>query len=304
MHSQWPVVRRMVLTVFLLAQASVAQDRAADTQDQGQAKGSSTAKQSSARKARTRKYDSGQSTSRETPTASSASATTPKTELATFGAGCFWHVEETFEHVKGVKNAVSGYSGGNVPYPSYEMVHTGETGHAEVVQVEYDPDVISFEDLLKIFWRCHDPTSINRQGEDEGPQYRSVIFYHSEAQRDAALKSYEQLTGARVFRRPIVTQLIPMQAFFAAEDYHQNYYSGMRRTTTRRRRSATPKAKVVQRRSTSAPRADQNSRAAPAATRGISSPNSPKSSQAQQDSAPSSGELDGSAENRPPHSGG
>ncbi len=140
--------------------------------------------------------------------------------------------------MKGVKNAVSGYSGGVVPYPSYEMVHTGETGHAEVVQVEYDPSVISYENLLSVFWRCHDPTSINRQGEDEGPQYRSVIFYHSEAQRKAALKSYEQLTRARVFRRPIVTQLFPMRAFFQAEDYHQNYYSGMRPTTMRRRRPA------------------------------------------------------------------
>jgi peptide-methionine (S)-S-oxide reductase len=176
-------------------------------------------------------------------TATSSSARAHPTELATFGAGCFWHVEDVFERQKGVKSAVSGYSGGNVPEPSYEMVHTGITGHAEVVQVEYDPNVISYEKLLKIFWSCHDPTSINRQGPDEGPQYRSVIFYHNEEQKKAALKSYEQLTRARVFNAPIVTELVPMLAFFPAEDYHQDYYRNLRRPAARHRK-ATAKAKA------------------------------------------------------------
>jgi peptide-methionine (S)-S-oxide reductase len=150
----------------------------------------------------------------------------PKLEKATFGAGCFWHVEADFEWLPGVKSAVSGYSGGQVANPSYEMVHEGETGHAEVVQVTYDPSKISYEQLLNVFWHSHDPTQWNRQGPDVGPQYRSVIFYHSEAQRNAALKSYQQLVTSRRFRAPIVTQLQPMKAFYRAEEYHQNYYGG------------------------------------------------------------------------------
>ncbi|MGP0062583.1 MAG: peptide-methionine (S)-S-oxide reductase MsrA [Isosphaeraceae bacterium] len=149
-----------------------------------------------------------------------------KTEKATFGAGCFWHVEAEFEWLPGVKSAVSGYSGGAVAYPSYEEVHEGVTGHAEVVQVEYDPAVISYEQLLKVFWSGHDPTQLNRQGPDVGTQYRSVIFFHTPEQREAALKSYRQLTAARVFHGQIVTQLLPMKSFFRAEDYHQNYYGG------------------------------------------------------------------------------
>jgi peptide-methionine (S)-S-oxide reductase len=159
----------------------------------------------------------------------------PKVERATFGAGCFWHVEAVFERLKGVNWAVSGYSGGAIPYPSYEMVHEGTTGHAEVVMVEFDPEVITYDELLKVFWKNHDPTSINRQGEDEGPQYRSVIFYHNEAQRLAALKSYHALTEKRVYRSPIVTQLVPMRAFYKAEEYHQNYYGGKPRASTRRK---------------------------------------------------------------------
>jgi peptide-methionine (S)-S-oxide reductase len=173
-----------------------------------------------------------------------------KTEKATFGAGCFWHVEDTFEHVKGVISAVSGYAGGTVPYPTYEMVHTGLTGHAEVVQVEYDPEVVSYEKLLKVFWSSHDPTSINMQGEDEGPQYRSVIFYHNYEQEEAARKSYEALTRARVFRRPIVTELVPMREFYRAEDYHQDYYGGKPRTTSRRHQ--TNKTKTAKGRSKAA----------------------------------------------------
>jgi peptide-methionine (S)-S-oxide reductase len=156
----------------------------------------------------------------------SAGSSGPKLEKATFGAGCFWHVESDFEWLPGVKSAVSGYSGGEVANPSYEMVHEGETGHAEVVQVTYDPKIISYEQLLNVFWHSHDPTQWNRQGPDVGTQYRSVIFYHSEAQRKAALKSYQQLVAARRYRAPIVTQLLPMRAFYRAEEYHQNYYGG------------------------------------------------------------------------------
>jgi peptide-methionine (S)-S-oxide reductase len=166
----------------------------------------------------------------------------PKTEQATFGAGCFWHVEAVFERLKGVNWAVSGYAGGAIPYPSYEMVHEGTTGHAEVVMVDFDPEIITYDDLLKVFWKNHDPTSINRQGEDEGPQYRSVIFYHNEAQRLAALKSYRALTERRAYRSPIVTQLVPMRAFYRAEEYHQNYYGGKPRASTRRK-STTAKVK-------------------------------------------------------------
>jgi peptide-methionine (S)-S-oxide reductase len=181
----------------------------------------------------------------EKKTASSAkTAKKPKSQQATFGGGCFWHVEADFERLNGVNSAVSGYAGGNVPYPTYEMVHEGITGHAEVVMVDFDPEVISYEDLLKVFWKIHDPTSVNRQGEDEGPQYRSVIFYHTEEQRLAALKSYRALTDRRAYRLPIVTQLAPLTAFYRAEDYHQNYYGGKPRTATRRK-AASAKVKTA-----------------------------------------------------------
>jgi peptide-methionine (S)-S-oxide reductase len=170
----------------------------------------------------------------------------PKSELAAFGAGCFWHVEDVFERLDGVKSAVSGYAGGSVPYPTYEMVHEGTTGHAETVVVEFDPNVISYEKLLKVFWSSHDPTSLNRQGPDVGPQYRSAIFFYNEDQRRAALASYRDLTRARVYRSPIVTELVPMKAFFQAEDYHQDYYGGKPLPTIRRRKTATSKAKKAQ----------------------------------------------------------
>lgn len=175
-------------------------------------------------------------------------STEPKLEKATFGAGCFWHVEAEFEWLPGVKSAVSGYAGGNVPNPSYEVVHEGETGHAEVVQVEYDPSVISYEQLLRVFWHGHDPTQWMRQGPDVGPQYRSVIFYHNEEQKKAALKSYRELVAARAYRAPIVTQLMPVKAFYRAEEYHQNYYGGrddrpVGRTSRSRRAGNRPAAK-------------------------------------------------------------
>jgi methionine-S-sulfoxide reductase len=181
---------------------------------------------------------------------------TGKLERATFGAGCFWHVEAEFEWLRGVKSAVSGYAGGEVPNPSYEMVHEGETGHIEVVQVEYDPSIITYEQLLKVFWHGHDPTQWNRQGPDVGTQYRSAIFYHNDAQKKAALKSYRELTSARAYRAPIVTLLLPMKAFYRAEEYHQNYYGGKPDVpvgrSTRARRAA---AKAVRKGSTAAPKA-------------------------------------------------
>jgi peptide-methionine (S)-S-oxide reductase len=148
----------------------------------------------------------------------------PKSELATFGGGCFWCMEAVFERIPGVKNVVSGYSGGIFPNPSYELVHEGRTGHAEVIQFEYDPSVVSYDELLTWFFRSHDPTTLNRQGPDEGTQYRSVIFYHTEEQKQAALAMYEKLTKARRFRDPIVTQLEPFKAFYPAERYHQDFY--------------------------------------------------------------------------------
>jgi peptide-methionine (S)-S-oxide reductase len=166
----------------------------------------------------------GGDTETPSPSGSTYDRTSGKTEKATFAAGCFWSVEAVFERVPGVKSAVSGFSGGAVQFPSYAMVSTGETGHAESVQVEYDPKVISYEKLLAVFWKVHDPTTPNQQGDDFGPQYRSVIFFHTEAQRKAALESYQELVKRRAFRAPIVTDLQPFRAFYPAEPYHQDYY--------------------------------------------------------------------------------
>jgi peptide-methionine (S)-S-oxide reductase len=152
----------------------------------------------------------------------------PKTELATFGGGCFWCQEAVFERLPGVKSVVSGYSGGTVPNPSYQMVCTGLTGHAEVIQIEFDPDVISYSKLLSIFWSSHDPTTLNEQGPDHGTQYRSIILYHSEAQKKAALESAKDLKARKVYRRPIVTDLVAFEKFYPAEEYHQDYYRNHR----------------------------------------------------------------------------
>jgi peptide-methionine (S)-S-oxide reductase len=151
-------------------------------------------------------------------------AKAPALEKATFGGGCFWCMEAVFERVPGVKSVVSGYAGGNTPRPTYEAVHADVTGHAEVIQITFDPEVISYDELLSVFWHSHDPTSLNRQGPDFGTQYRSIILYHSEAQKDAAIKSYRELTRSGEFGRPIVTDLVPMTKFWPAEKYHQDYY--------------------------------------------------------------------------------
>ena len=145
-------------------------------------------------------------------------------ETATFGAGCFWCVEAVFQDLKGVQRVVSGYEGGDVPNPTYREVCGGDTGHAEVVQVVFDPEVISFEDLLYVFWRTHDPTTLNRQGADTGTQYRSAVFYHSDAQKEAAEKSKAETDASDLYRNPIVTEIAPTSEFYEAEGYHQNYY--------------------------------------------------------------------------------
>jgi peptide-methionine (S)-S-oxide reductase len=145
-------------------------------------------------------------------------------EKATFGSGCFWCTEAVFLAVKGVEKVESGYSGGKVKNPSYREICTGTTGHAEVTQITFNPKVITYEELLEIFWNTHDPTTLNRQGADEGPQYRSVVFYHNEEQKKTAEQYKKQLDASKVFKNPIVTEISPLINFYKAEDYHQNYY--------------------------------------------------------------------------------
>jgi peptide-methionine (S)-S-oxide reductase len=145
------------------------------------------------------------------------------TEKAAFGAGCFWGVEATFRKLEGVKNTAVGYMGGHLENPTYEDVCTDRTGHAEVVYVEYDPAQVSYDDLLKTFWACHDPTQLNRQGPDRGTQYRSAVFTYSEAQAEAAEKSKQALEASGKHASPIATVIEPAQTFYIAEDYHQQY---------------------------------------------------------------------------------
>ncbi|HEV3259003.1 MAG TPA: peptide-methionine (S)-S-oxide reductase MsrA [Gemmataceae bacterium] len=144
-------------------------------------------------------------------------------EKATFGAGCFWGVEESFRRLKGVASTAVGYMGGTLANPTYEDVCTDRTGHAEVVQVEFDPAVVSYDELLKVFWENHNPTTLNRQGPDAGTQYRSVIFYHSPAQKAAAEASRDMLQNSGRYQRPVVTEVTPASEFYRAEEYHQRY---------------------------------------------------------------------------------
>lgn len=148
-----------------------------------------------------------------------------KLETATFGAGCFWCTEAVFQRVKGVEKVASGYMGGSTKNPTYKDICTGLTGHAEVIQVQYDPSVVSFVELLEIFWKTHDPTTLNRQGADEGTQYRSVVFFHSKAQQDEAELYKKKLDDAKIFDNKIVTEISPASEFYVAEDYHQNYFN-------------------------------------------------------------------------------
>jgi peptide-methionine (S)-S-oxide reductase len=141
---------------------------------------------------------------------------------ATLGGGCFWCLEAVYENVKGIEKVVSGYAGGHVDHPTYEAVCSGTTGHAEVVQITYDPTIISYEELLDIFWKIHDPTTLNRQGADTGTQYRSVIFYHDEEQKRIAEESKRK--AQKAFSSPIVTEIVPLTKFWPAEAYHQDYF--------------------------------------------------------------------------------
>lgn len=145
-------------------------------------------------------------------------------QTVTLGSGCFWCTEAVFQQLKGVKSAVSGYSGGKLANPTYEQVCGGNTGHAEVIQVTYDPSQLSFTDVLRVFWQTHDPTTLNRQGHDVGTQYRSAIFYHNDAQRKLAEEYKKQLDGSGTFGKPIVTEIVPFEKFYPAEKYHQEYF--------------------------------------------------------------------------------
>jgi peptide-methionine (S)-S-oxide reductase len=242
-----------------LRDSARAQDDPAPAKPQAETKAALHAPKPTAPKPKSRKSSSQSKT--RAPSSETSTPSQSKVEYATFGAGCFWHVEAAFERLPGVISAVSGYAGGHVRFPSYEMVHEGDTGHAEVVMVEYDPQVITYEDLLKVFWSHHDPTTPNQQGPDVGPQYRSIILYHNDAQRKAALKSYDDLMEMRSSgkassslsrspwlwnRRPIVTELVPLKAFYRAEDYHQDYYGGKPRVSARRHKASVSKARKTQ----------------------------------------------------------
>jgi peptide-methionine (S)-S-oxide reductase len=147
-----------------------------------------------------------------------------RTEIATLAGGCFWCLEAVYDRLEGVTGVESGYMGGHTPNPTYKRVCDGDTGHAEVVRVTYDPDVVSYRELLEVFFSIHDPTTLNRQGNDVGTQYRSAIFYHSPAQKAEAEKIIGELTGEKVFRDPIVTDVVPAAEFYMAEGYHQEYF--------------------------------------------------------------------------------
>ena len=146
-------------------------------------------------------------------------------ETATFGAGCFWCVEAVFKELKGVKSVESGYSNGKVLNPTYRQVSTGRTGHAEVIRLRFEPAVVSFEELLEVFWKTHDPTTLNRQGVDRGTQYRSGVYYHSNEQKKAAVELKKKLNAAKIWRNPIVTEIVKAKTFYKAEDYHQDYFN-------------------------------------------------------------------------------
>ncbi len=145
-------------------------------------------------------------------------------EIATLGGGCFWCVEAIYQDVKGVQQVISGYAGGAVDNPTYQQICTGTTGHAEVIQITFDPQLISFADILYIFWRVHDPTTLNRQGGDAGTQYRSIILYHNQTQQNIAQKSKQETDASALWPNPLVTEIAPLATFYPGEAYHQNYY--------------------------------------------------------------------------------
>lgn len=151
--------------------------------------------------------------------------TTPKLEKATFGMGCFWCTEAVFQRLKGIYEVRSGYEGGKNENPTYEEVCGGDTNHAEVIELLFNPQEISFAKLLEVFWKTHDPTMLNRQGADIGTQYRSVIFYHNNQQQEIASQQKAELNEKNIFGKPVVTQIVPAETFYAAENYHQDYYN-------------------------------------------------------------------------------
>ena len=151
-----------------------------------------------------------------------------QTETATLGGGCFWCTEAIFRSLKGVETVESGYSGGKTKNPTYNEVCTGETGHAEVIHITFDPKLISFNELLEVFWKTHDPTTLNRQGADSGTQYRSVVFYHSPEQKETAEKYKSDLNKENVYNQPVVTEISAFDQFYKAENYHQNYFANNR----------------------------------------------------------------------------
>lgn len=171
----------------------------------------------------------GQAEESQKVNASEGESSSGKLETATFGSGCFWCTEAVFQRLEGVEKVVSGYTGGHVENPTYEQVCTGLTGHAEVIQIQYDPEKISYTELLEVFWKTHDPTTPNRQGPDVGPQYRSAVFYHNDQQREQAEKYKQKLDAAQIFNGPIVTEITAIEKFYAAEEYHQNYFNENRR---------------------------------------------------------------------------
>jgi len=163
--------------------------------------------------------------SHELKGAETMSTATNQKEVITIGGGCFWCIEAIVEELKGVESAVSGYSGGSIPNPSYEQVCTGDTGHAEVVQITFDPKVISLKELLQVFFTLHDPTTLNRQGADAGTQYRSVVFYRNEEQKTVTEQVIKAFEASKVWDGKIVTEVAPFKAFYPAENYHQSYYA-------------------------------------------------------------------------------
>ncbi len=159
------------------------------------------------------------------PTSTPKQKTNPNMEVVTLGAGCFWCIESIFQNLKGVEKVVSGYSGGQTANPTYKEICGGLTGHAEVAEITFDPSVVSFEEVLEVFFQTHDPTTLNRQGNDIGTQYRSAIFYHSEKQKETALRIIKELNASGAWDKPIVTEVSAASVFYPAEDYHQNYFN-------------------------------------------------------------------------------
>jgi peptide-methionine (S)-S-oxide reductase len=153
-----------------------------------------------------------------------ADAQKQKLQKATFGMGCFWCTEALFQRLNGVSSVKSGYEGGDIPNPTYEEVCSGTTNHAEVIEVTYDPAKISYDELLEVFWKSHDPTTLNRQGADVGTQYRSVVFYHTEEQKEIATKYKNELNKTKAFANPVVTEIAKAETFYVAENYHQDYF--------------------------------------------------------------------------------